>query len=189
MREESFSRDSFEGRPPRSDRGERGERGERSSRERSDRGDRNDRGDRGERPARQPRSRDENVADVPMQTYRLEVGRDDGVKPGNIVGAIANEANISSQHIHNIRINDGYTTVELPAGMPTALLTKLRAVWVCQKQLSITVMADGYIADAAPKAFKKPRMDDDSKPATAGRKRSGPPSDKPSDKPRKKKTS
>ncbi len=183
MREESFSRD--EGRPSRGERSERPSRGERSDRgERADRGDRADRGERSAR--REPRSRDENVAEVPMQTYRLEVGRDDGVKPGNIVGAIANEANISSQHIHNIRINDDYTTVELPAGMPTALLTKLRAVWVCQKQLGITPMAEGSVVESAPKAFKKPRMDDDRKPAS--RKRSGPPSSS-GDKPRKKKSS
>ena len=43
--------------------------------------------------------RDEDGNEVPMLTYRLEVGKNDSVEPSNIVGAIANEADISSQYI------------------------------------------------------------------------------------------
>jgi ATP-dependent RNA helicase DeaD len=128
------------------------DRPERAPREFNDRDDRPERDgrrrDRNDRDSRsEGRSKRRTESDVPMESYRLEVGRDDGVKPGNIVGAIANEADISSQHIHNIRISESYTTVELPAGMPPALLNKLRSVWVCQKQLQISPMAAG----SAPK--------------------------------------
>src|SRR5690606_36919970 len=41
-----------------------------------------------------------------METFRLEVGRVHGVKPANIVGAIANEAGLDSEDIGNIQIND-----------------------------------------------------------------------------------
>ncbi|MDI5754356.1 Rpn family recombination-promoting nuclease/putative transposase, partial [Salmonella enterica subsp. enterica serovar Montevideo] len=34
-----------------------------------------------------------------MQLYRIEVGRDDGVEVRHIVGAIANEGDISSRYI------------------------------------------------------------------------------------------
>lgn len=141
------------------------DRPERAPREFNDRDDRNDRGrgerndrgrdrnDRGERSKRR-----EAVAQVPMESYRLEVGRSDGVRPGNIVGAIANEADISSQHIHNIRINDSFTTVELPAGMPAGLLTKLRGVWVCQKQLQISqIKENGGNSESNSDAPRKPR--------------------------------
>ncbi|WP_053980324.1 DEAD/DEAH box helicase [Marinagarivorans algicola] len=139
------------------------DRPERTPREFKDRDDRNDRGrDRNDRGRdRGERSKRREVPQVPMESYRLEVGRSDGVRPGNIVGAIANEADISSQHIHNIRINDSFSTVELPAGMPTGLLNKLRGVWVCQKQLQISQIKEvGGSSDRNERnseAPKKPR--------------------------------
>ena len=39
----------------------------------------------------------------PVDTYRIEVGRTDGVQVKNIVGAIANEADIPSKFIGDIR--------------------------------------------------------------------------------------
>lgn len=56
-----------------------------------------------------------------MQRYRVEVGEMHGVKPGNIVGAIANEADIDSEFIGRISIFDEFSTVDLPEGMPRAL--------------------------------------------------------------------
>ena len=56
-----------------------------------------------------------------MQRYRLEVGEMDGVKPGNIVGAIANEADLDSEFIGRISIFDEFSTVDLPSGMPRAI--------------------------------------------------------------------
>lgn len=133
---------------------DRPERAPREFKERDDRPARD--GRRRERDGREGRSKRRTESDVPMESYRLEVGRDDGVKPGNIVGAIANEADISSQHIHNIRISESYTTVELPAGMPPALLNKLRSVWVCQKQLQISPMTPGSnTKEHAPRKERK----------------------------------
>lgn len=73
-----------------------------------------------------------------METYRIEVGRKDGVKPGDIVGAIANEANISSKFIGHIKLHDDFSTVDLPSGMPKEVFETLSKTWVCQKQLRIT---------------------------------------------------
>ena len=72
-----------------------------------------------------------------MASYRLEVGRNDDVKPGDIVGAIANEAGIESYHIGQIKLHDDHTTVDLPAGMPAELMKHLKKVRVCNRPLNI----------------------------------------------------
>ncbi|HET6565637.1 MAG TPA: helicase-related protein, partial [Xanthomonadales bacterium] len=74
-----------------------------------------------------------------MQTYRISVGRKDGVKPGNIVGAITNEAGLDGQHIGNISIENTYCLVDLPAGMPIDVLSGLKDVKVCGKRLDISL--------------------------------------------------
>jgi len=112
------------------------------------RNERNDRRDRDDRPKREPRGsesrgnegRDPNVA---MVTYRLEVGHNDGISPSNIVGAIANEADISSQYIGEIKLHDEYSTVDLPEGMPSEMLTHLQKVRVCAKPMRISLHNGG----------------------------------------------
>jgi ATP-dependent RNA helicase DeaD len=75
-----------------------------------------------------------------MRSYRIEIGRNDGVKPGNIVGAIANEANMDSKNIGHIKIGDDHTTVDLPKTMPKAMLNKLKKAYVCGKPMNIAEM-------------------------------------------------
>lgn len=77
-----------------------------------------------------------------MELFRIEVGHSHGVKPGNIVGAIANESGIDGDHIARIRIEDDYSTVELPAGMPKDLLQSLRKVRVAGQALNISKVGD-----------------------------------------------
>ena len=105
--------------------------------------DRNDRGgdrkERGERPQRESVDKSGRDPNVAMVTYRLEVGHNDGISPSNIVGAIANEADISSQYIGEIKLHDEYSTVDLPEGMPTEMLTHLQKVRVCAKPMRISV--------------------------------------------------
>ena len=76
-----------------------------------------------------------------MQTYRVEVGRDHGAEVKNLVGAIANEAGIDSKDIGRISLEDAYSTIDLPEGMPKDLFQQLRKVWVCNKQLQISLMS------------------------------------------------
>jgi len=73
-----------------------------------------------------------------IERFRLEVGYEHGVKPGNIVGAIANEADLDSAHIGRIEIYDDYSTIDLPEGMPNDLLKVLKKVWVCGQKLQIS---------------------------------------------------
>jgi len=125
------------------------ERAERNDRgERFDRGDRPQRTERSERPMRAERERRPRESEPGMQSYRIEVGHDHGVKPGNIVGAIANEANIDSKKIGRIEIYDGFSILDLPADLPKDVMQHLKAVWVAGQQLKITV--DGHAAESAP---------------------------------------
>jgi ATP-dependent RNA helicase DeaD len=59
------------------------------------------------------------------------------VKPGNIVGAIANEANIDSKYIGQIEIKDSTTLIDLPAGMPKDVMDLLKNVSVCGQRLNL----------------------------------------------------
>ena len=80
--------------------------------------------------------------EIPMVRFRLAVGYRDGVKPANIVGAIANEADIESRYIGHIEIFDEFTTVDLPDGMPPDTLRDLQNTWVCQRRLALQPLAD-----------------------------------------------
>ena len=90
--------------------------------------------DRGERRRDKPRKPPEGD----MERFRLEVGREHGVKPGNIVGAIANEAGLDGRHIGHIEINADFSLVDLPVGMPHEVLRDLKKVWVCGQPLRIS---------------------------------------------------
>lgn len=105
------------------------------------RGDRADRGDRrdardGDRPRRERRD----VGD--MELYRIEVGRDDGVEVRHIVGAIANEGDISSRYIGNIKLFATHSTIELPKGMPGDLLSHFTRTRILNKPLNMQLLGD-----------------------------------------------
>lgn len=108
----------------------------------------------------------ERIARAPdegMATFRIEVGHANGVKPGNIVGAIANEANIDSKMIGRIEIYDDFSTLDLPADMPPDLIDHLKTVWVAGQQLNIT--RDGETPPPKKAAgFKKPGFKSDKPP-------------------------
>lgn len=106
-------------------------------RDRNDRGGR-DRFERNDRGRQQDRRRSSGPARGGMQRYRIEVGRADNVKPGNIVGAVANEGGIDGDQIGPISIYDDYSTVDLPDGMSADVFQILRKVRVAGKQLQLT---------------------------------------------------
>ena len=149
-RERPERRDRLDGR----DRSERGDRRDRFDRdERRGRRERFDRDERRERGAERGNNHKNHVFDEADERfdrrdgprrergggsqdhYRPAVGHHDGVKPGMIVGAIANEMGISGQDIGHIRIHDGHSTVALPTGMSPPEQKKLQGIWVAQRQL------------------------------------------------------
>jgi ATP-dependent RNA helicase DeaD len=93
---------------------------------------------KGEKPQRAISERPDKGVEPGKERYRIEVGRDHGVHPKHIVGAIANEADLDGQFIGPIRVHDSYSTVDLPAGMPKGLFRHLRKVWVCGRQLQLS---------------------------------------------------
>ena len=130
----------------RSDRGgNKGKRERGGRRDRNDRNSRNDSRDRGSnRDNRSNHSdgsrsnkRRRTETQPGMVTYRLDVGKEHGAEPRHIVGAIANEAGVESQYIQNIDISGGYSTVDLPEGMPKEIEKHLKGVRVMGQQLQL----------------------------------------------------
>ena len=141
--------------PRRESRDSRGEGRERSTaprREERSR-DRSPRSEGAEAPRRAPRSTpmmDESSMPKPergMERYRLEVGEVHGVKAGNIVGAIANEIGIEGEYINQVNIQDGYTTVDLPEGMPKQVFNTLRKIRVAGQELNASKIEDAGFSE------------------------------------------
>ncbi len=110
------------------------------------------------RAAAAPRARPvRDKPDAGMETYRLDVGLQHGVKPGNIVGAIANEAGLESEYIGRVRIEDDHTLVDLPEGMPRKILQHMQKVWIAGRQINMQPLnASGEFAPA-PERPSRPR--------------------------------
>lgn len=76
-----------------------------------------------------------------MERYRIEVGRSHGVRAGNIVGAISNEAGLDRKYIGNIDINQDFSLVDLPFGMPVETFKLLKKTWVGSRKMEISKCA------------------------------------------------
>jgi ATP-dependent RNA helicase DeaD len=121
--------------------------------------------ERGASPPRGAKTRE--APESGMETFRIEVGHTHGVQPGNIVGAIANEAGIDAVHIGRIDIFDSHSTVDLPAGMPSDVYRRLRKAWVCGQQLAISVDSGDDGPKRPPPGVKSKRKKFDKKRGAA----------------------
>ncbi|HEY6621107.1 MAG TPA: DEAD/DEAH box helicase [Steroidobacteraceae bacterium] len=136
---------------------------------------------RREQPAAHERERDSRRDEPPrksgpaqMETFRIEVGSVHGIKPGNIVGAIANEADIEGVHIGRVDIREDHSYVDLPEGMPKEIFKQLQKVRVAGRELRIS-----RIAEKPPKPPRatlgrhnlKPREARPAKPKISARRR------------------
>jgi ATP-dependent RNA helicase DeaD len=102
--------------------------------QRQERGEPRPRQERGEPRQRKPQTHPPRG----MMRFRIEVGRQHNVKPGNIVGAIANEAGLDAEHIGHIDIQTEYSLVDLPVGMPKEVFQDLIKTRVCGQALKIS---------------------------------------------------
>ena len=140
------------------------DRNDRNDRNRGDRNDRNRRDARGERGrgdrARAPRKPNSVRNDVDWQTYRLEVGKEHGAKPGDIVGAIANEIKLDSSYIGQINLCDRHTFVQLPKGMPDKSFAQLKRVRVRRQALEISVSDAPVVTERKRSGSDRPRRND-----------------------------
>ena len=115
----------------------------RESKDGRDRGrETKDGGDRGRSKGRKQDS------DMKMNRYRIEVGRDHEIGPGDIVGAIANEAGLESRNIGQIKLFNNFSTIDLPDGMPKEVFKSLRTLFVRGQKLNISLDGDGVIKES-----------------------------------------
>jgi ATP-dependent RNA helicase DeaD len=89
-----------------------------------------------------------------MIRYRVSVGHKDGVKPGQLVGALANEGGIEGARIGRIDIRNAFSVVELPKGLPASILSKMSRAKVSGRPLEIS-------EDSAPERAPRRRSDGD----------------------------
>lgn len=94
---------------------------DRRRRDREDRGGRRHRGDQGD-----PRGGNRFEPSGGMEMYRISVGKRHNVRPGAIVGAIANEGGLSSQDFGRISIFGDHSLVELPENLPGDVFRRLQ---------------------------------------------------------------
>jgi ATP-dependent RNA helicase DeaD len=88
-----------------------------------------------DRERRPPRPKSDQ--DAGLTGYRIEVGARHGVKPGNIVGAIANEAKLDASQIGRINIQQDFSIVDLPGDLSGDVLNHLGEVRVAGQALRI----------------------------------------------------
>jgi ATP-dependent RNA helicase DeaD len=91
------------------------------------------------------------LTDEDAETFRIEVGYVHGVRPGNIVGAIANVAGLEGRQIGHVDIREDHTYVGLPKGMPDAIMRELSKTRVAGRMLQIST-----VSHVPPKALRKP---------------------------------
>ena len=106
-------------------------------------------GDRVPTERQRPSGRDDAPVERPrrsgpaqMETFRIEVGSVHGIKPGNVVGAIANESGLEGVHIGRVDIREDHSYVDLPEGMPKQIFKELQKVRVAGRELRISRVSE-----------------------------------------------
>ena len=104
-----------------------------------------------DRPRRVPNARNAaNVLPTPAwHATASKSARMHGVKPGNIVGAIANEAGIDGKYIGRIDIHDDHTLLDMPDGMPEDIISKLKGVRISGRQLHLSRVGEQVASASA----------------------------------------
>jgi len=133
------------------------ERDDSSSQERPRRDKSRASAEEGRKPRREPFDTREQPLEAGMDRFRIEVGHNHKVKPGNIVGAIANEADIDSKYIGRINIFDDYSLIDLPENMPKELLNALKPVRVAGQRLNISLVGAKKNRGDSHSAAEKPQ--------------------------------
>jgi ATP-dependent RNA helicase DeaD len=85
---------------------------------------------------------------------RLDAGRNAGIRPADIVGAIANEANLPGKHIGPIEIFDDYSVVGVPAEFQAQVLTAMTGATVRGQAANIR-LATPHDSGPRPKSARR----------------------------------
>jgi ATP-dependent RNA helicase DeaD len=118
-------------RPAKSDRGARSDRSERT--DRSSKYGRDARPDGARRFDRAPRGRHQPT----MTKLYVGLGRKAGIRPQDLVGAIANESGIAGRDIGDIKVSDQFSIVEVPQDEIESILRSMRNVTIRGKKATI----------------------------------------------------
>ncbi len=72
-----------------------------------------------------------------MTLLRISVGKEDSVRPADLVGAIAGEARISSSVIGAIKIHDDYSLVEIPEAVAGRVIAALKTTKIRGNKVTV----------------------------------------------------
>jgi ATP-dependent RNA helicase DeaD len=86
-----------------------------------------------------------------MIRFFIDAGRRNGVRPGDIVGAIANEAGVPGQAIGAIDIYDRFTFVDVPSQYREQVLAGMRHTAIRNREANIRIAVPRDEASAAPR--------------------------------------
>jgi len=89
------------------------------------------------RPAPRSSSKGKSTERGRMVKVRLAFGRKSGVRPADIVGAIANESGISGRDIGNIEIGNGFALVEIPEDAADSVVEAIRGTKIRGQRVDV----------------------------------------------------
>ncbi len=94
---------------------------------------------KGPRPTHDTRKTTPGMPKAGGKTTRLYIaaGRQAGVRPADLVGAIAGEAGVGSHVIGSIEIGDRFSIVEVPTALATRILFALRATKIRGRKVTV----------------------------------------------------
>jgi ATP-dependent RNA helicase DeaD len=109
--------------------------------ERDARAERASRGDRAEREPRErkgrPAARGDRRSDIDVTRLYIALGRRAGVRPADLVGAIANEAGIDARAVGSIEITDRFSIVEVPEEVAQDIIGALRSTTIRGRRVMV----------------------------------------------------
>jgi ATP-dependent RNA helicase DeaD len=99
--------------------------------------------DRPDRGAERPPRREDNRDSGEMTRLFVRIGKRDNLRPGDLVGAIANEAGVSGQSVGGIEIGDAFSFVDVPAGIAHRVLSALNGTTIRGRQPEAVIARPG----------------------------------------------
>ncbi|HWG95445.1 MAG TPA: DbpA RNA binding domain-containing protein, partial [Nitrospira sp.] len=79
---------------------------------------------------------------VEMARVYVGVGREAGIRPGDLVGAIANEARLNSNIIGAIEIEQRFSIVAVPASMASGIIEVLGRARIKGRRVPVRLFRD-----------------------------------------------
>jgi ATP-dependent RNA helicase DeaD len=88
---------------------------------------------------------------APMTRLYLNVGEMDNVRPGDLVGAITNEAGISKSELGRVEVRERHSTVEVATSVANAVVSKMNGVSIRGRRALVKVDEERTGRDRGPR--------------------------------------